>query len=213
MEEVLLRYFPDLTSDQADKLSGLEAIYSRWNRMINVISRKDIENFIVHHVLHSLSIARVFQFTQGTKVLDVGTGGGFPGIPLSIVFPATEFTLLDSTRKKIKVVSAVADELGLTNVIPLNKRVEDEKGIYDFATGRAVIDFQSFVKLTKKNLKSPANRLQQGGIICLKGGDLSPELGNYRNKVRIWNIRDIFDDPFFETKKIVYLPFQNINNN
>jgi 16S rRNA (guanine527-N7)-methyltransferase len=212
MEEDIRRYFPDLTADQADKLSGLEEIYSRWNRMINVISRKDMEDFTVHHLLHSLSIGRVFQFTKGVKVLDVGTGGGFPGIPLAIVFTDAEFSLLDSTGKKIKVVSAVADQLGLTNVIPLNKRVEDEKGIYDYVTGRAVTDFQSFVKLTKKNVKSSFNKPDQGGIICLKGGDLSAELGNYRTRVRIWNISDFFEEPFFKTKKIVYLPVQNINN-
>lgn len=206
MEADIRRYFPDLTEDQCEKLSRLEEMYSRWNRMINVISRKDMENFMVHHVLHSLSIARVFQFAEGTKVLDVGTGGGFPGIPLAIVFPGTRFSLLDSTGKKIKVVSAVADELGLTNVIPLNKRAEDEKGIFDFVTGRAVTDFLSFVKLAKKNIKPSSNNPDEGGILCLKGGDLSDELGKYRTKVRIWNISDFFDDPFFETKKIVYLP-------
>ncbi len=205
MQSEILKYFPDLSAGQVDKLLRLEEIYSAWNKMINVISRKDMENFMIRHVLHSLSIARVFQFRKDCRILDVGTGGGFPGIPLAIFFPEAEFSLLDSTGKKIKVVSAVATEVGLTNVITLNKRAEDERGIYDFVTGRAVTDFPSFVRLVIRNVNIAGNS-GDGGIICLKGGDLSEELGKYLTKVRIWNISDFFDDPFFETKKIVFLP-------
>lgn len=200
----ILKYFPELSPDQSEKLLRLEKIYARWNSMINVISRKDMDNFMVHHVLHSLSVAKVFDFPEGTTILDVGTGGGFPGIPLAVVFPGTRFTLLDSITKKIKVVSAVAEELGLENVNPANKRVEDEKGVYDFVIARAVTEFGSFVKMTKKNVRNAPD--SKAGIISLKGGDLEAELGRYRQSVHCWDIRTIFDEPFFETKKIVYLP-------
>lgn len=200
----ILKYFPELTPDQSGKLLRLEQIYARWNSLINLISRKDMDNFMVHHVLHSLAVARMFDFREGTTILDVGTGGGFPGIPLAVVFPLAKFTLLDSITKKIKVVSAVAEELGLVNVIPVNKRVEDEKGVYDFVISRAVTDFGSFVKMTKKNVRNAPDA--RGGIICLKGGDLEAELGRYRSIVKCRGIRTLFEEPFFETKKIVYLP-------
>lgn len=207
MQESILRYFPDLTSVQSEKLMRLEHIYSRWNSMINVISRKDMENFMIHHVLHSLAIARIFSFREAVRILDVGTGGGFPGIPLAIAFPSARFFLLDSVGKKIKVVSAVVEELGLENVTPLNKRVEDEKESYDFITGRAVTEFSRFVNLTKKNIRRTVKDNQESGIICLKGGDLSDEMGKYQSEVRIWNISEFFEEDFFETKKIIYLPF------
>jgi 16S rRNA (guanine527-N7)-methyltransferase len=202
----IFRYFPGLSEDQKQKISALGELYSFWNSRINVISRKDFPNFYIHHVLHSLSIARVFSFDPGATVLDVGTGGGFPGIPLSILFPETSFTLLDSIEKKIRVVSEITGELKLSNVSPLRKRAEEEKGSYTFVVSRAVTAFSSFVPLVAKNIEK--RRDGEGrGIIYLKGGDLHEELGIYSGKCKIWDIASFFNEPFFETKKIVYLPF------
>ncbi len=173
--------------------------------MINLISRKDMDNFMVHHVLHSLSIAKVMSFAPGASVLDAGTGGGFPGIPLAIMFPEARFTLLDSIEKKIKVVTSVADELGLKNVKPVRKRVEDEKEKYHFIVSRAVTEFQAFVKMTLKNLERSESEGMHNGIIYLKGGDLSEEKSRYKDKLAIWNIKDFFTEPYFDTKKIIYL--------
>ena len=206
MSERIFRYFPLLSEIQKDKLSQLKQIYDRWNSMINVISRKDMDNFIVHHVLHSMAIGKIITFLPGTKILDVGTGGGFPGIPLAILFPDSEFTLLDSIEKKIKVVSAVAEELDLQNVIPRRKRVEDEKNKYKFVISRAVSEFRGFVSITSKNIDKSGTNSLSNGILYLKGGDLSAELSPFRNRVTVVNINRFFDDPYFETKKIVYLP-------
>jgi 16S rRNA (guanine527-N7)-methyltransferase len=205
MPEVISKYFHPLNHSQKEMLVRLKSIYDDWNSRINVISRKDMESFYIHHVLHSLSIAKAISFVPGTRILDVGTGGGFPGIPLAILFPESEFSLLDSIEKKIKVVRAVSTELKLVNVIPLRKRAEEETGKYNFVISRAVTEFPSFVKLTSKNISQKSKNSFRNGILCLKGGDLDNELGNMRDKVKIWNISEFFSEPFFETKKIVYM--------
>lgn len=206
MPEIIFRYFQSLTQSQKEQISLLKSLYDGWNSKINVISRKDMDNFYIHHVLHSMSIARVFSFRAGTKILDVGTGGGFPGIPLAILFPDSEFTLLDSIGKKIKVAASISEQLMLVNVRLLNKRVEEETGKFDFIVSRAVTEFSRFVELTYRNLRRSVNNDSGNGIIYLKGGDFEKELGRYRNSVRIWEIKDFFAEPFFETKKIIYLP-------
>jgi 16S rRNA (guanine527-N7)-methyltransferase len=206
VSECILRYFPLLSDVQRDKLSKLKVLYDSWNSKINVISRKDMDNFFVHHVLHSLSIAKVISFVPGTHILDVGTGGGFPGIPLAIIFPDCEFTLLDSIEKKIKVVKSVSDELGLSNVTAVRKRIEEEKSKFHFIVSRAVTGFPEFVKLTLKNISTDGSNSLNNGILYLKGGDLSDELLPFKGKTRVWQINEFFKEPFFETKVIVYLP-------
>ncbi len=206
MPDTIFRYFPTLSSLQNERISLLQPLYMKWNRMINVISRKDIENFLIHHVLHSLSISKIISFKPGTCILDVGSGGGLPGIPLAILFPDSQFTLLDSIGKKTKVISAIAGELSLDNVRVIRKRVEEEEGKYDFITGRAVTGFEQFVKLTRKNVLPTGNNDLRNGIVYLKGGDITEELTLFRDNAVVWDIKDFFSEPFFETKKIIYLP-------
>lgn len=206
MIDTILKYFPLLTDDQKDKFMAIKGLYELWNSKINVVSRKDMDNFVIHHLLHSLAIGKVIEFSKGTKILDVGTGGGFPGIPLSILFPDSDFTLLDSIEKKITVVRSIAEELDLKNVFPVRLRVEEEKRQYHFIVSRAVTSFPAFVKMTRKNIAGMGKNSLPNGIIYLKGGDLDEELSPFMNKVKIWNISDYFSEPFFETKKVVYLP-------
>ena len=208
--ELIYSHFPDLTERQRDQFAALQDLYTEWNAKINVISRKDMESFYEKHVLHSLGIAIVYSFKPGQKVLDVGTGGGFPGIPLAILFPETKFHLVDSIGKKIKVVLAVAEALGLENVRADHGRAEEFKGPYDFVVSRAVTQMQRFVpwikgKISQKNLD--ADRIN--GLLYLKGGDLAEELGTM--KARISNLSNVFTSEFFETKKVVYLPKSEIN--
>jgi 16S rRNA (guanine527-N7)-methyltransferase len=205
MDEIL-KYFPGLSDLQKEQFSSLKNLYEEWNSKINVISRKDMENFYIHHVLHSLAIAKIITFIPGTDILDIGTGGGFPGIPLSILFPSARFSLLDSIEKKIKVVKEVSKELGLLNVNPVRMRVEDYKGEYDFVVSRAVTAFPQFVRMTSKNIKPGDKNKIMNGIIYLKGGDLTGELKEFTNRVTILNIKDFLSEPFFETKHIVYMP-------
>jgi 16S rRNA (guanine527-N7)-methyltransferase len=208
--ELIYSHFPDLTERQRDQFAALFDLYSEWNAKINVISRKDMESFYEKHVLHSLGIAKVYTFLPGQGVLDVGTGGGFPGIPLAILFPETQFHLVDSIGKKIKVVLAVADALGLENVRADHGRAEEFKGPYDFIVSRAVTQMQRFVpwikgKISQKNLDSE----RINGLLYLKGGDLAEELGTM--KARISSLSNFFTSEFFETKKVVYLPKSEIN--
>jgi 16S rRNA (guanine527-N7)-methyltransferase len=205
MDEIL-KYFPLLSDRQKEQFSVLKTLYEEWNSKINVISRKDMDNFYLHHVLHSLAIAKLITFIPGTKILDIGTGGGFPGIPLSILFPSVGFSLLDSIEKKIKVVREVSLELGLLNINTLRMRAEEHKLKYDFVLSRAVTAFPEFYKMTSKNITPGGRNKIRNGIIYLKGGDLTNELKGFTNTITIVDIKDFFPEPFFETKRIVYLP-------
>lgn len=204
--DLVLKYFPDLTERQRGQLAALLPLYEEWNARINVVSRKDMENFYEHHVLHSLAIAKVVGFGPMCEVLDVGTGGGFPGVPLAIMFPEARFTLVDSIGKKIKVVADVAGRIGLTNVRALQSRAEAVDGEYDFVVSRAVTAMSELVPWVKDKVSPTQRNALRNGIISLKGGDLEDELRPFRQRVRTWNIADFFGEEFFETKKIVYLP-------
>lgn len=203
----VLKYFPDLTEDQLEKFTKLKDLYKDWNLKINVVSRKDIDEIYLRHVLHSLGIAKVQQFRSGSTVMDVGTGGGFPGIPLAILFPETQFHLVDSIGKKIKVVNEVKEGLGLENVKTSNCRVEEIDEQYDFIVSRAVAQMETFVRWVKGKIKKKSNHELKNGILYLKGGDLSEELAKYET-AKIYNLSDYFEEDFFETKKVVHLPMK-----
>lgn len=205
--EIIFNYFPDLTDEQKNHFEQLEALYQDWNQKINVVSRKDIDELYLRHVLHSLGIAKIQQFKPGSVVLDVGTGGGFPGIPLAILFPETQFTLVDSIGKKIKVVEEVVEGLGIENVIAINSRVEEIKGHFDFIVSRAVAAMPTFTYWVKGKIKKESLHERRNGILYLKGGDLSEELRNYRT-AEVFELPDYFTEDFFETKKVVYLPMK-----
>ena len=195
--EIIFKTFPNLTETQRKQIEALDALYRDWNAKINVISRKDIDNLFVHHVLHSFGIAKVFEFTSGSSILDVGTGGGFPGIPLAILFPECQFVLEDSIGKKIR----------LKNVEAVHRNVIEEKRKFDFVVSRAVMNTADLAKLVEKNVSKTQRNSLKNGLICLKGGDLTEELKPFGNRVKIWNLSDFFADEFFETKKVTYLPF------
>ena len=206
--EIVHKYFRNLTELQINQLEQLYDLYANWNEKINVISRKDIDNLYIHHVLHSLSIAKYITFTPGTKVMDVGTGGGFPGIPLAIVFPEVKFLLLDSIGKKIKVAGEVAESVGLKNVEVIHSRVENEKRKFNFIVSRAVMPLPDLVKRTKKNIASEHINAIPNGVICLKGGDLSAETEPFKKIVDEISLSSYFSEEFFVTKKLVYLPIK-----
>lgn len=204
--EIILKYFPNLSDHQKQLFSQLEPLYLDWNAKINVISRKDMEAFYVHHVLHSLGIAKLMKFVPGTKVLDVGTGGGFPGIPLAILFPEVSFHLVDSIGKKIKVVQNVADELKLRNVSAEQIRAEQLTDKYDFVVSRAVTRLPEFILWVQKNISKKQKNALPNGILYLKGGDLTEETKPYRKRVYIQDLSEYFEEEFFETKKVLHLP-------
>ena len=205
--KLVLKYFPNLTEDQIQKFEQLESLYQDWNLKINVVSRKDIDELYLRHVLHALGIAKVISFKNGSKILDVGTGGGFPGIPLAILFPECSFHLVDSIAKKLKVVDEVVEGLGLTNVKTTHSRVEDIHGSYDFIISRAVAAMPTFVHWVKGKIAKKQNHDLKNGILYLKGGDLSEELKDYKTTT-IYNLSDYFSEEFYETKKVVHLPLK-----
>lgn len=207
--ELILKYFPDLTTQQQEQFAKLKALYFEWNNQINVISRKDMDNFYERHVLHSIAIAKLITFKKGTTLLDVGTGGGFPGIPLAILFPECQFHLVDSVGKKIKVVNAVTQALELENVTSDHCRAEDIKTPYDFVISRAVTRLGKFYPWVKKNFNPRSKHKLKNGIIYLKGGDLTEELKESRLiKIATHKLSDYFEEEFFETKKVIHVPAQ-----
>ena len=206
MIDIIKKYFPSLTTEQEEQFNALNALYHEWNAKINVISRKDIDNLYEHHVLHSLAIAKVINFRDGTNVLDFGTGGGFPGIPLAILFPEANFKLIDGTGKKVRVAQEVASAIGLTNVLPAHLRGEEEKGKFDFIVSRAVMPIPDLMKIIKKNISRDQHNVLPNGVIVLKGGNLDEELKPYKNIVEKTEISQWFDEEWFKGKYLIYVP-------
>lgn len=203
--DILLKYFPKLSEEQKEKFAALYDLYYDWNAKINVISRKDIENLYTHHVLHSLAIAKLINFVDGTRIMDVGTGGGFPGIPLAIMFPACDFLLVDSIGKKIKVATEVATAIGLKNVSLRHCRAEEEKSKFDFVVSRAVMPLPDLVKIIRKNISKEQKNVLPNGLICLKGGNLEGEMKPFPKTSEADDLSNFFDEEYFKTKKIVYV--------
>ncbi len=206
MSQIIEKYFPKLTEQQHQQFAALDALYHEWNEKINVISRKDIDNLYEHHVLHSLGIARMLNFKPGTQILDFGTGGGFPGIPLAILFPECCFKLIDGTGKKIRVAQEVCKAIGLTNCEPEHLRGEDEKGKYDFIVSRAVMQLPDLVKIVRKNVVKEQKNALPNGILCLKGGHIDAEVAPYRRIVQVQPLSDWFSEEWFKEKYCIYLP-------
>ena len=204
---MLISEYFKLTARQAEQFAQLDALYRDWNSKINVISRKDIDNLYEHHVLHSLSIAKLLPFQPGTTIMDVGTGGGFPGIPLAILFPECQFLLIDSIGKKIKVASEVAQALGLTNVVCKQERAEEEKQKFDFVVSRAVMPLPDLVKLVRKNVSNKHRNAVPNGLVVLKGGDLKDELAPYIKTAEVTPCSTFFQEEWFKTKQVIYIPF------
>ena len=204
--EKILEYFPSLTDKQKEQFAALYDLYFDWNNKINVISRKDIENLYLHHVLHSLAIAKAIQFRPGTTVMDFGCGGGFPGIPLAIMFPETRFHLVDSIGKKIRVATEIAASIGLTNVTATHSRVEEIKEKYNFVVSRAVMQLPDLIKICRKNIAKEQINALPNGVICLKGGNIEGEIQPFRNYVETTDLSTYFKEEYFKDKKIVYVP-------
>lgn len=203
--ESILSYFPHITKEQKLQFSALYNLYTDWNAKINVISRKDIENLYEHHVLHSLGIGKIITFRPGTQIMDLGTGGGFPGIPLAILFPDCQFHLVDSIGKKVRVATEIAGSIGLKNVTFRHARAEEEKGLFDFVVSRAVMPLSDLIKIIKKNISHEQHNALPNGLICLKGGELEQETMPVKNKAMITDLNQFFKEPFFDTKKVVYV--------
>jgi len=202
----LLKYFPQLSDEQTQLFEKLYHSFQYWNSRINVISRKDFHNFYLHHVLHSLAVTRIIQFEPGTRILDVGTGGGFPGIPLAIMFPQCHFLLVDSIRKKLKVIESIQEDFQLNNIHTLHTRIENYSEKYDFVVSRAVTQFPRFVSWVRDNIAQGGQQGWRNGIFYLKGGDIQGDLNKFKNSMMVYNIDAFFEEPFFDSKKILYLP-------
>ena len=206
MIEIIKKYFPQLSAKQIEQFTALNALYHDWNAKINVISRKDIDNLYEHHVLHSLAIAKRINFREGTNILDFGTGGGFPGIPLSILFPEANFKLIDGTGKKVRVAQEVANAIGLENVLPAHLRGEEEKGKFDFIVSRAVMPLPDLIKIVKKNIACDQHNVLPNGVIVLKGGNLEGELMPYKRIAEKTELSLWFEEDWFKEKYLIYVP-------